>query len=411
MCIKTIYHNTYVGGATDITERVDSCVPGYLCANPRVREVDRALNYAKLSLTGRQSPSYTDVRPSSPLTPPGSRGSDTERRRRTGVYVDGNKYVEVRHERSPRRHRDRPTLAEPKHFIPRVPEPPAPRPIPIKRASTMPYGMETPPERGRRPIIVEERVTTPRHHSDAVPLGPVEVLEHASSGRRRSSRIDADLLHPHRRRHSRSPQGYGSAEDEHERRERHRRRRERRAQAVAMATSVPTFTNTDVYSSSYGSSYASSPASSPIVGQSPAVAAVKKELRWEDQLRAAQNARIRQRPKLSRSATVNAGVSGEVKSILKKASRSPVAEPRRKASADDELAELYRSVEGMNLHEEKRESSTERRTRLAEETDSQAYIDRLKNRFSMPPRRYTAGTGPRRRTEIWYPDEGWYKYQ
>lgn len=435
MCIKTIFHNQYLDGE-EVTERVETCTPGYLCANPKTREVDRKFNYPKMAARSspdrRASTYYAEdrhIRPPSPLTRPGSRGSDTERRRKpTGFYFDGNKLVEVRHDRSPRRHRaERPVVLEPKQRVqpPHAPEPPAPRAIPImKRASTMPYGMETPPEvpmRGRRPIIVEERVSTPaRKASDGAPLAPVEVVEHATSGRlqRRPTRRDSDLLYPTRRR-ERSPQGYGSAEDDTERRDRRQRRRQARAQAAGMATSVPTFGNTDVYGSS-PSSYGSSSPSSPIIGPSPAVSAVKKELRWEDQQRAVQNARIDARPKLSRSATANANAAtqGEVKSILKNASggASPVMEPQKQQSsrrssaafADDELADLYRSVEEMNLQE--RETSSERRSRLAEEKDSAAYMDRLRNRFSMPPRRFTAGQGVRRRTEIWYPDEGRYKY-
>ena len=431
MCIKTVYHNLYLDGE-EMTERIETCTPGYLCANPRTRDVERRFNYPKVA--GRSSPDrrastyYVEdrhIRPASPLTPPGSRGSDTERRRKS-VYLDGSKLVEVRSDRSPRRPRaERPVVLEPKPRPqpPYAPEPPSPRAVPaMTRAATMPYGMETPPDvpmRGRRPIIVEERVATPsRKASDAA---PPEVVEHATAGRlqRRPTRRDSDLLYPARRR-ERSPQGYGSAEDEAERRERRRRRRDARAQAAGMATSVPTFGNTDVYGSS-PSSYGSS-ASSPVLGPSPAVSAVKKELRWEDQQRAAQNARIEARPKLSRSTTAGAapaaqGVQGEVKSILKNAGggASPVLEaqkqPSRRSSAalaDDELADLYRSVEGMNLQE--RETAGERRTRLAEEKDSAAYMDRLRNRFSMPPRRFTAGQGARRRTEIWYPEEGRYKY-
>jgi len=432
MCIKTIYHNQYLDGE-EVTERTETCTPGYLCANPKVREVDRQFNYARKS--ARSSPDrraktyYAEdrhIRQPSPMTPPGSRGSDTERRRlATDVFLDGNRLVEVRHDRSPRRQRsERPVVTDSKVRIkpPYAPEPPAPRAIPImKRASTMPYGMETPPEvpmRGRRPIIVEDRVPTPRKIStDATLAPPAEIYEHATASRlqRRPTRRDSDLLYPTRRR-ERSPQGYGSAEDDTERRERRRRRREARVEAAGMATSVPTFGNTDVYGSS-PSSYGSSAASSPIIGPSPAVSAVKKSLRWDDQQRAAQNARIHARPKLSRSATVNAGnaTQGEVKSILKKGSgsTSPVVDQKssRRSSAafaDDELATLYRSVEELKLQE--REASAERRARIAEEKDSDAYMDRLRNRFSMPPRRFTAGQGTRRRTEIWYPDEGRYKY-
>ncbi len=408
MCLKTVYINTYADNAQDVTEKVIPCTPGYMCPNPRVEERYRRIPLTKSqfhanSFSSLTAPYYApdrNLRPPTPVSPPGSRGSDGERRlSRSNMYVSGMRVVDVSQpDRSPRRRERR---------VPVVPEP-STRPIPIKRASTMPYGMETPPERGRRPIIIEQ--FAPRHVSSAVPVGPVEIVEHASSRlQRRFSRRDSDFLTPYRE-HSRSPQGYGSAEDEQERRQRRHRRRDARVQAAVMPASVPTFGNTDIYGTSPASSYGSSSAGSAFppppqafLEPSAAVAAVKKELRWEDQVRARQNARISQRPKLSRSAT---GVQGEVKSILK---NSPSSSPAAAATHDDELAELYRSVEGMNLQE--REASTQRRSREAEEKDSADYIDRLRNRFSMPQRRFTIGTGAKRRSEIWYPEEGRYKYK
>jgi hypothetical protein len=423
MCIKTIYHNIYADGDKNITERVDCCTPGYMCANPTVRERFRQLNCTKLELsTGRASPSglsdrrplYANDRNVRPMTPPSmspspaGRGADDKNIRQSKRYsVNGVEIIN----HSPRRRerRERPVTYEPKVHVPHAPEPPAPRPVPFQRASTMTFGMETPPERGRRPIIVEDRV--PRQTSGAVPVGPVDILEHTSSRlHRRSSHRDSgagDFLTPHRQL-SRSPQGYGSAEDERERQERRRRRRELRAQASVMPASMPTFGNTDIYGSSYESSYGSATTSnrssiaSPVVDPSPAVAAVKKELRWEDQMRKQHNDRIRQRPKLSRSSTANAAVQGEVKSILKNGND---ANP-------EELAELYRSVEKMALEDREREASAQRRSRMekaAQAQDDAALRERLRNRFSMPPRRFTAGSGAKRRTEIWYPDEG-YKY-
>ncbi len=343
---------------------------------------------------------------------PASRGSGSDGDRRHSRYISGVRVVDVSQpERTSPSGRRRRPAAEPTTTSSSTS-----LPIPIKRASTMPYGMETPPERperGRRPIIVEQLV--PRQ--PAAPAGPptatVEMVEHGGSRvQRRLSRRDSEFLLPYRE-HSRSPQGYGSAEDDRERRERRRRRRDARAHAAVMPASAPSapdaiYGSSPLSASSYGSSQGSSsfappppPRRAATVEPSAAVAAVKKELRWEDQLRAQQNERISQRPKLGRSVTA-APVQAEVKSILKNGNTSPSpssSKTRRNSSAavvsEDELAALYRSVEDMSLLHE-RESSTQRRAREAEEHDSAAYMDRLRNRFSMPPRRFTAGAGAKR---------------
>lgn len=373
MCLKTIYHNTYGDGSKDITERVDSCRPGYLCANPKIEELDREISCTKLQLKESKSkkerlanrmptPYYSDQLPTTPrsMSPPTSRGSDTtdgsyhHRRRRSSFkqsYADESPYT-----------------------------PSSPMTIPTKlpRSASMPYGMETPPPtRGRRPIIVEE--PAPRYSSDAIPIG-ADVYEHSSRAvpRRRDS-----YLSPTYRRSSISPRGYTSAEDEFAS-ERRRRRRELRAEIGpkdVYGTSLPsrpTFSTAATYGDESRSSYSSSPASEP----SPAVAAAAKNLRWADELRAEQNARIAGRPKLNRTTTGG----GEPKGILKNGGHS------RKTSMSDVEDELRRSVEGMGL------GGATSSQRVVRDAQDDAYNERLRarlNKFSDTPREFTMGSGRR----------------
>ncbi|TPX10420.1 uncharacterized protein E0L32_008639 [Thyridium curvatum] len=434
MCRKTIYHNTYIDGDRDVTERVDCCTPGRMCAAPKIREVHRQLPYIKAghsSSPGRASPAVydRDMYPPTPLSnspsprPDGGERSSKYHKRGQDIYVGGTRMVEVNdHSGSGSRRRRgdrRPVVLESSStqgYKPYAPEPPSPRPIPIKRSSTMTYGIDTPPReetRGRRPIIVEERVPSRRNPSVTA---PVDVFEHSSAprlSRRNSSRRDSAYLAPSSRL-ERSPQGYASAEDERERHERRRIRHERRAQAAAMASSAPTSHQEALYGSSYGSSsYASSPSSgftsSPKFSGEPSAAVheVKKHLRWEDQMRAKQNAKIDSRPKLSRSNTTGGGgVQTEVKSILKNAGEGQVP-----AAPKDGMAELYSSMEGLGIRgsSASRPSSREKQAQRQEDREEAEYQERLRSRFNIPPRRYTS-IGPKRRSEVWYPDEGRYKY-
>lgn len=402
MCIKTTYHNTYSDGTRDRTERVESCSPGFLCSNPIPDKVYRNFNCTKAELDMGFKSYTTDDRRGRPVTPrsispPGSRGSDTERkhRRRTSIYRS-----------------DPVTISKPY-----VPQPPSP--IPIQRSSTMTYGVASPPLRGRdTPLIITDPAPRYKSSSATIPIGPVEVLEHASP-RRRPSRRDSSgvYLSPDLRRHSRSPQGYASAEDERERAERRRRRRENKNISSKFSSSVPTPYINDGFSSSYGSSH-----TSDLVDPSPAATAVNKKLRWEDTERAKQNARISSRPKLSRSETLRmSAAQGEVKSILKNSnstSTSPAGRTRASSSArDEQMDELYRSMEGLGISE--RETSAQRRAREEKEMADQEQKDRLSRRFdlgpdrrfSMPPRSYTMGSGGRRRQEIFYPDQRTYRTQ
>ncbi|OAA58030.1 hypothetical protein SPI_06915 [Niveomyces insectorum RCEF 264] len=352
MCIKTVYHNTYRDGQYDVTERVEACTPGYMCANPLVVEYDREYTIARheakaLQAKTDRAPFHASPRAPRPSSPSGSgsgsgsshhHNNNAPRNRTSGIYAPASS-----------------ATAAPAATTSTAPRP-IPIPIPIRRAATMTYGgMEPPPERGRRPIIVEDRVPRSPRASGRVSASPapVEVLAHTSSPSRRRSLRHHSQLHHHdpdfdvrrgssgglragripltvpppesngflspQRAADASPQGYGSAEDEKERAERRRRRRAARERASVLPSSLPAFGNTDVFGSSYESTAGGSNGSSSA------------------------------------------------------AARRPVNESRA-AAAERE------------------------------------YQDRLRNRFSMPPRRYTAGNSFKRRTEIWYPDEGRYRF-
>lgn len=434
MCIKTIYFNTYIDGDRDITERVDACMPGRLCANPRIREFERTIMTTKAHLSGEVAANANISSPRS-LSP----GSDADPMHpsRRSVYVNGVKIVDVRrsrdrNERSPRRERST--------RVPRAPEPPAPRPlrtampVPFQRSTTMPhhrhdnaFGLDTAATepRGRRPLIVEERVGGPSTSTRRSAAVPIEIVNHSSDPlrRRHSKRDDTGGLLSPRMHYTRdmSPVGYSSAaEDAREKQERRRRRRELRDRAAATPSSAPgpapvglTGYASSWESSSGASSFTNSP-SSPArttgVGPSPAVAAVKKELRWEDEQRAAQNDRIRNRRKMPKEA-----LHGEVKSILKNSPSSGPSPTRGPLTDEEELEQLRRSVAAMEMRSSpsgSRETSADRRARREQEA-ADAERERLRNRFSMPPRRFTTGfgggPGTKRRSEVWY-DDGRYKY-
>lgn len=73
MCIKNIYHNVYVDGEKDVTERIDACHTGDICSDPIKREFDRKINCTRSQLT------ITDFRPDVPVTiENGLLGSDSD---------------------------------------------------------------------------------------------------------------------------------------------------------------------------------------------------------------------------------------------------------------------------------------------------------------------------------------------
>ncbi|CAK7205307.1 hypothetical protein SEUCBS139899_008076 [Sporothrix eucalyptigena] len=504
MCIKYVYYNSYSDEQFDITERVESCTPGYICPNPRTLHFDR--EYAVPRDQAKASQARNDRQPGGPtvtessdshsprsLSPasasPASDASvdreprEPRRRRKSDVYVNGTKVS---------------STSTTIKSSPKPPSSPRTMPIPIQRAATMTYGgMEPPPERGRRPIIVEDRVpSVPGHHGllsstprvmpiplpghadiyqhstrrglrdfrdlrdlremrdlrdmrdmrdfrdlrDFRPVGGVSGLDRSSTLRRPTPSTppnNNNFLSPNRARAERSPQGYGSAEDEKERRERRRRRRDARERASVMPSSLPTMGNTDVFGSSYESS-ASGAASSATSANasstaSPAVSAVKKELRWEDEMRRLQNEKINSRPKLPREQAVptNTKLQGEVKSILKNSTTTSPAAPEGRSRASSRAS----STRPPSSSRTSSRPPSSRRASFAADDDifitglsglnistppagppppmdlpTDAERTRLRDRFSMPPRRYTAGGSFKRRTEIWYPEEGRYRF-
>lgn len=455
MCIKNIYHNLYVDGEKDVTERVDACRSGHICSDPIVREFDRKINCTRLqlsvvpgrtdspssSLKDRQpTPYYFDHRSSPPYG-----DSDRERRRekrasQQRLYVDGDRVADYGMRRSGSRRAE-------------------PIPIPkVRRSSTMPiddgYYSEPRREHRSRPIVVENgdrsrRSSSQRRESSAVPLGPYDVLYNygAGSSRRDRERHARDsYMEPSRshRRHSKSPvEVYGEADQYDRERRRLRRAKPTIVDGPATGVSAEAIYGSSPFGGSYDSSYGSHPSDDPWARHAPFSAQTSPEtrapaakgVRWDDDPRAAQNAKINSRPKLSRSATITGAgtgshLRGEVKGILKNtqpitaydtttaagSGSPPAVQPLRREELDD----LYKSVRGIGVDE--RETPAQRQARREkEERDEREYRDRLLNRFSprdrrasfdMPPRRFTVEKGSRggRRSEVFYPDEGRYKY-
>lgn len=360
MCRVTVYYNTYGDGTRDVTERVDTCRSGKMCSHPERREVSRNFMFSKLAVKASpEAPSSVAERKPTPyhtdflqLPPtPRSKTPSPSRKHESGVYVNGTKVADLNTKRE-KRHSSR---REPPVVV-HAPEPPAPRPF-LKRSSTMPSSQH---------IVVEERgrrhrdsvAQPPKTSSREIAVGPVRILESLGDhGRSNSgSRRSASPRPTYHREHSRSARGYDYRDQEVTRKER--------------------VTTSRRASSFYGEgSLASTQRRAKDVYMTPPpevqVVPPKKELRWEDQVRAQQNERIARRPKLHQ----------EVKGILKK--EEPVAE------YDD----LRRAVGKMDIH------SSQRRVREGDEE----YFDRLRSRFEEPRER-------RRRSKVYYPEEGLYKY-
>ncbi|KAJ9137118.1 hypothetical protein NKR23_g9315 [Pleurostoma richardsiae] len=455
MCIKKIFHNTYLDGERDRTELVETCRPGHMCAEPVVREYDRQIGCTKSQLSssphransplsvanGRSNPYFSSGIHEHHLCPPtprspgygsGSEQSDRERERRyrklgPGIYVNDEKVMDLggrasrRHER--RSGADRVVV----NHEPHTTLPPSPIPIPapkLHRSTTMPAGNAFTADRHaerRRPIIIENSNRPTRRQSLSMKLA--DTLPHTSSQsqpHRYSSHYDADFLQPQSHRSRRSAEMY--TVDDHERAERRRLRRESRPLQPASSSPNPRAAIIDpvlpadhIYGSSphYGSSWGSSATANSggnrgHVSPSPAAEAVKKELRWEDELRAAQNARIRARPKRASTMTP---LQGEVRGILKTDGR---ARYEGQPLDMDGMDELYASLRGLSMEERERRRRErmqrhEEESREWEEQDHNTnYTDRLRNRFELPQRRLSAAN--KRRSEVFYPEDGRYKF-
>lgn len=358
MCRKTVYYNTYGDGTQDVTERVDTCRPGKMCSHPERRELSRNYRFSKLasqalpetpsSLSDRKPTLYHSDFLDLPPTPR-SKTPSPNRKHESGFYVNGAKVADI-HTKREKRHA---TRRDP--VIVHAPEPPAPVPF-LKRSTTMPSSQHIVLEergRRRRDVLTEPRWTSSRE----IPLGPVRFLEtlgsthRANSGSRRSASPRPDYL----REHSRSQRGYEFRNEERERKER-----------IRPSHRTSSFYNSSDFTSTSRRTEDAYMTPPPEVKISPP----KKELRWEDEVRARQNERIARRPK----------VHQEVKSILKK---------------EETYDELRRAVGEMDIH------PTQQRN--VPEDDDALYWERLRNRFEEPRER-------RRRSKIYYSDDGLYKF-
>jgi hypothetical protein len=383
MCIKTITIDTYPDGRTSAWEVVETCRPGssHLCSHPRVKEVRRLINNSSPRLsTGID---FMRLPPSPRLTPsprhsprhsptPSASGSDGHRRREHKstlyTYVNGEKVYEqelgrrssrietaeprhrhhhIRDHHVPIRTRD-PRAVEVIQPAPRaryVPDAPVPR---LSRSSTMPTRQEF--------VVIPERRTTANTSRRVVPP-PLTTAPIPGLSRR------ASAAYPTQSHHQTTPTTpFILVDDERERADRRRRREERRASAHIAATSA-------------------------------AATAVQKELRWEDEQRAAQNARIAQRPAAVPKVYQQ---PQEPRGILKTPPASPRMDGYTRPAVEvvvpeRERAGIRRSVTGLEIQE-----ALEARRARREERE-------LKDRLAA---RLNRGNASR----VYYPGEGLYKY-
>lgn len=396
MCETQYYNTTYPNGERALVEQIKPC--RHRCyESPSWALKDRV-----------PTPYYADHK---------QLPSDKERRRERR-YSDAGRYYQDK-DYSPRR-RNSLQASQPIDIPARKP----------RRSSTMyednGYYTEQKHESRRRsekPIIVERESRDRGHRSSrresaAVPLG-WEALYYGSPSRREDKYKSRDsYLEPGRttshRRHSSSPTEIHRSDD------RHRSSRRSRHEKPVVTSDGPV-TNADIlYGDSPIGSYGSynshhSRTSTPL--QSPPKSPVFKGVRWEDEVRAAQNQRISSRPRLSRSGTISgAGTGrhqdGEVKGILKTTNGSGAdtssmpmmndmgaSAPAVQPLHHEMESQLYQSMEGLGI-EDHRPSSSQGKQQRAAATDYFEHMDgmgdRLRSRISAskssPSRRPTSSS-------------------
>ncbi|KAB5569949.1 hypothetical protein GE09DRAFT_1101153 [Coniochaeta sp. 2T2.1] len=187
MCRKTIYYNTYGDGSEDVTERVDTCRPGKMCAYPERKEYRRQFRFTKLG--GASSPetpvSLADRRPTPYVTDflelpptPRSKSPSPSRKRESGVYINGEKVANIHAPRKSEKRRN--------HVVVHAPEPPSPiRPATIKRHSTMPadYVVIENEAAGRGRHGGRHSTTARGNSSRDIPVGFAGILDDMGSSR------------------------------------------------------------------------------------------------------------------------------------------------------------------------------------------------------------------------------------
>lgn len=342
--------------------------------------------------------------------------------------------------------------------------PSQPIPIPPRRSTTM-HEDDRWRESRDRPRVVQRGHS--RRESDDVPLGFYDLLYNHGAGssrygdRDRYAAKDSRHAEPSRtrshRRRSESPMEVRYKDDDYYRERSSLRRKPKIVQQEDNQPAI-IYGSSPLAGSFESSSYGSlRPSTSHGISQSP-----PKSVRWGDDPRTAQNAKISNRaPKLSRSATISgAGTgsrsAGDVKSILKKSdeeqhhagSRAKSEAPAVQALSRDQYDALYRSAAGIGAEDRatgpQHRAKEERAAREALELDSAGMIEGLRKRmngsraaaaaaplagssgetgrdrrysFDMPPRRFsgTASYGEKasskgRRSEMFYDDgrRDWY---
>ncbi|KAK4033486.1 hypothetical protein C8A01DRAFT_19577 [Parachaetomium inaequale] len=380
MCLTKVYYNTYSDGAQDITEKAYPCRDGRSCSRPDVRRYDRKFPFGKL---GDSQPephrSLSERKPTPYFTGHTSRGSKSPSpsgRRDSGVYMSGadasSKHYDYRdpyggggydaygyHASSrhdPRDRYDRDREREPR----------------LKRSSTAPHIVYMDRERDRDGKSSGSRS---RSSSRDIPLGLVPLAD--EYGRRRRHSSSSSRSRERERGHSTSrdgsdhslsglyytnptssssrrrtddPHGYVLHNDDDE------RRRQRREQKRRLSTSSYTEPSTSgmgmggLGMDTYGTAGAYLPRRASTVvhhsdgsistgsgGRAEAGSSGRKQLRWEDQVRAQrerQNAEIASRP----------FPGGEVKGILKH-----TGDAKGKGREVEDIADLRRAIERMEI--------------------------------------------------------------
>lgn len=331
--------------------------------------------------------------------------------------------------------------------------PSQPIPIPPRRSNTM-HDDNRWRESGDRPRVMQRGSS--RKESDDVPLGFYDLLYNHGAGssrhgdRDRYAVKDSRYAEPSRtkapRRRSESPMEVRYKDDDYYRERPALRRKPKIIHQDSFRPEVM-YGSSPLVGSFESSSYGSRrPSTSNGASQSP-----PKSVRWGDDPRAAQNAKISNRtPKLSRSATIASGAgtgshaAGDVKSILKRTGEDePAAATTAPAVQDlsrDQYEALYRSSAGVMGAGDDRATSPPRRAKEEDALDSAGMIEGLRRRmngsrgkaagpggemggrdrrysFDMPPRRFssTGAYGEKassrgRRPEVFYDDNrrDWY---
>ncbi|KAL2259728.1 hypothetical protein VTK26DRAFT_6480 [Humicola hyalothermophila] len=372
MCLTKVYYNTYSDGSQDVSEKSYPCRDGRRCSRPEVRKYDRKFPFSKLgesqpesrrSLAERQPTPYFE-----PHTPRGSKSPSPSGRRDRDAYVSGTKSSKHRdyydtysfdpygYYRSSSRHdprdSDRYERGEPR----------------LKRSSTLPpqivYADRD--SSGKSSSSRSRSRSSTRDYSRDIPIGLVPLVEeygrrrrHSfSSGSRDGGSGDPYYYPP--RRAGEPAAGYVLIDDQDERR-RQRREARRLSSASGYAESSGAMRDyADASSSSSSARYLPRRASTVVhhgdgpvsAGSASAYGSASssssskppKQLRWEDEVRAKrerQNAEIASRP-------AHDAVEPPLKGILKR-SESAKSHAKGKGRELDDIAELRRAVERMEI--------------------------------------------------------------